>query len=205
MASEVYFGSEASKFGFDAKVTYEAALEWFESAELLGARKKYKLALLRGAIARGHLGWKLIPHPEVGAFWKAYGRLAEQIAPQLVMPIPKAEIPADSHFIRFRPAIFPPTVSLWHKVGYGHVDLQFAGMGDKLTDMEQLYRQFLLPIMRIERASKSAVIRIRIDPLDITTATFPTCEASIRKGIETAAVLLDWYGTLRSTGDAHAT
>lgn len=120
------------------------------------------------------------------------------------MPVPKGEIPADSHFVRFRPAILAPNVSLWHKVAYGHVDLQFAGMGDKLSDMEQLYRQSLLPSMRIERAAKSAVIRVRVDPVDMTTAAFPTCEASIRKGIETAAILLDWYRT-RSTADAHPT
>ena len=204
MAPEVYFGSEASNFGFDAKVTYEAALGWFESAELLGPRREYKLALLRGAIERGRLGWKLIPHPAVGAFWQAYWRLADQIAPQLAMPVPKVEIPADSHFIRFRPAILPPNVSLWHKVAYGHVDLQFSGMGDRLIEIEQLYRPSLLPSMRIEKAAKSAVIRVLIAPIDMTTATFPNCEAEARKGIETAAELLDWYRTLPSMGEASA-
>lgn len=203
MAPEVYFGNEASAFGFDAKVTYEAALAWFEQAQL-GARKDYKIAMLRGAIDRGRLGWKLVPHRGVSEFWQAYWQLCEQIAPQLSMPVPKNEIPADSHFIRFRPALLPASVSLWHKVGYGHVDLQFAGMGDRLAEMEQLYRSSLLRSMRIEKAAKSAVVRIRVDSVDMTVGAFSNSETSIRQGIEAAVLLLDWYSKVQQPAAAVA-
>ncbi|MCL4774035.1 MAG: PD-(D/E)XK nuclease family protein [Burkholderiaceae bacterium] len=196
MAPEVYFGDEGSAFGFDARVTYEDALAWFEQAEI-GARKDYKLAILRNAIDRGRLGWKLVPHHGVSDFWKAYWELCEQIAPQLSMPVPRAEIPADSHFIGFKPAFLPAGVSLWHKVAYGHVDLQFAGMGDKLAEMEQLYRSSLLPSMRIEKAAKSAVIRVRVEPVDMTVAVFSSAETSIRQGIQAATLLLDWYSKVQ--------
>lgn len=198
MAPEVYFGNESSAFGFDAKVTYEVALEWFEQAQL-GARKDYKLAILRGAIERGRLGWKLVPHRGVSDFWRAYWQLSEQIAPQLSMPVPKGEIPADSHFIRFRSALLPASVSLWHKVAYGHVDLQFAGMGDRLAEMERFYRSSLLPSMRIEKAAKSAVIRVRVEPIDMTTAAFSRSETSVRQGIEAAVLLLEWYSKVQQT------
>jgi len=204
MAPEVYFGEEAGSSGFDAKVTYESALSWFSASDRKSDRTEYKLALLRGAINRGRLGWKLVPHPSVSQFWQAYWQLAEKIAPQLSMPVPRKEIPADSHFIRFRPATLPPKVSLWHKVGYGHVDLQFSEMGDRLAEMERLYRAALLPSMRIEKAAKSAVIRVRVDPVDMTRATFADCEASIRKGIETATLLLDWYGKIKQPANATA-
>lgn len=197
IAPEVYFGNESSAFGFDAKVTYEAALAWFEQAQL-GARKGYKLAMLRGAIDRGRLGWKLVPHRGVSEFWRAYWQLCEQIAPQLSMPVPKGEIPADSHFIRFRPAILPDSVSLYHKVGYGHVDLQFAGMGDRLAEIEQLYRSSLQPSMRIDKAAKSAVVRVRVAPVDMTTAAFSSARGAIRQGIEAAVLLLDWYSKVQS-------
>jgi hypothetical protein len=192
MAPEVYFGGEDSAFGFDARVTYEGALAWFEQTEI-GARKDYKMAILRGAIDRGRRGWKLVPHRGVSDFWRAYWKLCEQIAPQLSMPVPKAEIPGDSHFIGFRPALLPAGVSLWHKVAYGHVDLQFAGMGDKLAELEQLYRSSLLPSMRVEKAAKSAVIRVRVEPVDMTATAFSNAETSIRQGIQAASLLLDWY------------
>lgn len=196
VAPEVYFGDNGSAFGFDAKVTYDDVLAWFEQATI-GVRKDYKLAILQGAIDRARRGWKLVPHYGVSDFWRAYWELCEEIAPELSMPVPKAEIPAESHFIGFRPAVLPAGVSLWHKVAYGHVDLQFAGMGNKLAEMEQLYRPLLLPSMRIERAAKSAVIRVRVEPVDMTAVTYRDAVELIRKGIEAASFLLEWYSMVR--------
>ena len=201
MAPEVYFGDEGTAFGFDAKVTYEGALAWFKQTEI-GARKDYKLAILRGAIDRARRGWKLVPHRGVSDFWRAYWELCEEIAPQLSMPVPKAEIPADSHFIAFRTSLLPAGVSLWHKVAYGHVDLQFEGMGERLSEMEQLYRSLLLPSMRIERAAKSAVIRVRVNPVDMATTSFSNAETFIRRGIEAAILLLGWYSEVQKVAAA---
>ena len=193
MAPEVYFGDETENFGFEAKVTYESTLTWFACTERMNERTAYKLELLRGAIERGRQGWKLIPHKNVTELWHAYSHLAEQIAPQLAMPVPKKEIPATSSFIKFRPAALPANVKLFHKIEHGYVDLQFSGRGKNLPEMERLYRTHLLPNMRIEKAAQSAVIRVRIDKVAITTATFDSCEAVFRKGIETAVTLLEWY------------
>lgn len=193
LAPQVYFAEEDNDLGFNATVAYEELLDWFAAAGHLGRRREYKLTLLRNAIDRGRAGWTLVPHPQVGEFWLAYWRVAERIAPQLAMPLPKAEIPASSNFILFRPADLPRSVSLMHKVTYGNVDLQFAGMGERLAEMEEQYRQFLLPSMRIERANKSAVIRIRVEPADMTTTAFCDCEGTMRKGIEAAVILMEWY------------
>ena len=195
MAPEAYFGDEPQAFGFDVKLSYESALAWFEQADV-GDRKQFKLAMLQAAIERGRLGWKPTPNSAVREFWQAYWKLCERLAPQLAMPVPKSEIPAQSHFILFRPAVLPANVSLWHKVAYGHVDLQFVGMGERLAEMEQLYRPSLLPSMRIEKAAKSAVIRVRVEPVDMTTAPFSSAENSMRKGIEAAVLLAEWYSKL---------
>lgn len=201
MAPEVYFGDENSTCGFDARVTYEFLLSWFEKSDI-GMRKDYKLTILRGAIDRSRKGWKLVPHKGVSHFWKSYWDLSEKIAPQLSMPLPKPEIPADSHFIVFKPASLPEGVSLLHKVGYGHVDLQFAGMGNALLEMEQLYRPYLLQSMRIEKAGKSAVIRLRVEPIDMKTTLFTKAEALVQKGIESASLLLEWFTSIQcSIGD----
>lgn len=194
LAPEVYFGDEASYFGFDAAITYENILSWFELADIGSSRKAYKVELLRGAIDRGRQGWKLIPDPIVTEFWQSYRSLADQIAPELAMPIPKKEIPARSSFIRFRPAALPSTVSLLHKFAHGYVDLQFTGMGSKLLQLEDRYRAYMLPSMRIEKAAESAVIRILVDPIIITAnAAFSDYEASVREALEAALTLYRWY------------
>lgn len=197
MAPEIYFGDEAETYGFDAKVTYESMLTWFSAAERAGPRTDYKLMLLRTAIDRGRSGWQLVPHPRVGEFWRSYWQLAERIARHLSMPVPKRDIPAQSHFIVFRPVSLPPGVKLIHKVAYGHVDLEFSNMGERLGELGRLYGAILPPGTRIEKAAKSAVIRARIDPLDMTQADFSANEAVVRKGIETAALLLDWFTKTR--------
>src|SRR3989442_15516714 len=109
------------------------------------------------------------------------------------MPRPKEVIPAGSHFLWFHPASLPSTISLGHKVLYGHVDLQFKGMRNHLPELEHLYRGSLLSSMRIEKAGQSAVIRICVDPIDMTCTQFEACAATVRNGIEAAVMLLDWY------------
>jgi hypothetical protein len=203
MAPQVYFGEEPENYGFDARITYETVLGWFSASERASPRTDYKLTLLRAAIDRGRSGWQLVPHPNVGQFWRSYWQLAEQIARQLSMPVPKSEIPAGSHFIVFRPAALPANVKLKHKVGYGHVDLEFREMGDRLAEMERLYGAALPTGARIEKAAKSAVVRTRVDAIDITRADFAANEAVVREGIETAASLLDWYTKMHPSPKAN--
>ena len=202
MAPECYFGDDADNYGFEAKIAYEDVLSWLAAPERTSARTEYKVALLRAAIERGRAGWQLVPHPKVGEFWRSYWQLADRVARHLSMPLPKGEIPAGSHFIVFRPLALPKSVKLKHKVGYGHVDLEFRGMGNRLEEMERLYGRSLPSGARIEKAAKSAVVRIRVEPIDMTNADFRTSEALARKGIETAASLLDWYTKAHRSSDA---
>jgi len=140
MAPQIYFGDEDENYGFDAKISYEAVLRWFSAGERKEPRTEYKLKLLQGAIKRGRSGWQLVPHAEVSRFWQSYWQLAMALAPQLSMPRPKQSIPAGSHFIVFRPAALPPNVTLKHKVAYGHVDLEFQNMGDRLAELYHSYQ-----------------------------------------------------------------
>lgn len=195
VAPEAYFREEEDNYGFDVRVTYESVLDWFKSADHLRNRQIYKIKLLNDAIDRGRSGWILVPDSRIGEFWRFYWNLAEKVAPQLQMSPPKKEIPIGSHFIRFCPPILPPELSLLHKVRYGNVDLQFAGMSDKLADMERIYREYLIPPMRIEKAAQSAVIRMRVDRIDMTSP-FEDSEAVARKALESALKLLEWYSNL---------
>lgn len=192
MAPAIYFGDDDDNYGFDAKVPYEDVLTSLEISEHAKPRTDYKVALLRAAIERGRAGWQLIPHPSVGAFWRSYWQLADQIAPHLSMPVPKNEIPARSHFIVFHPPALPTDVKLKQKVGHGHVDLEFRGMGRRLAEMGLKYGRTLPTGARIEKAAKSAVVRTGVDPVDMTNADFGASEALVRRGIETTASLLDW-------------
>jgi hypothetical protein len=196
IAPERYFRDATDTYGFDAKVRYEDILRWFAAMAPDSPRTHYKRALLRVAITRGRSGWQPVPHPRVSQFWRSYWELATAIAPQLSMPVPKPEYPAGSHFIFFRPAALPAQIKLRHKVGYGHVDLEFRGMGHRLADMDRLYGKALPPNTHMEKAAKSVVIRARVEPVDMVHDDFATSEPMMRKGIEAAAQLLEWYLTV---------
>jgi hypothetical protein len=65
-------------------------------------------------------------------------------------------------------------------------------MGNKIAELEQRYGNRLAGGMEIERASKSAVIRLRVPEIDIM-ADFSKSKDAVRKALRAALKLLDWY------------
>ncbi|HWO89883.1 MAG TPA: PD-(D/E)XK nuclease family protein [Gemmatimonadales bacterium] len=191
IAPNEYFPDDSDTLGFDRRISYEALLRWFDSASQLGPRGRYKQVLLQHALDRGRRGWQLVPDEVTTAFWRRYWELANSLAPQLQMPAP-SEKPATSAFIRFKPAALPPTVELLHKVPHGNVDLQFSGMADRLAELHRQFGGQLRHGMRIERAFKSAVVRISVPRVDVR-APFLESEPALREALAAAADLLDWY------------
>ncbi len=175
--------------GFDRALSYEAVLAALSSGSGEDARRRYKLYLLRRAIDEAN-----VPGPPDAAatrFWREYWELSRTIAPELHMPEP-GEKPATSNFIRFDPAELGPEVELIHKVPYGHVDLQFGGAAAKLAMLRDDHRAHLDRDMRIERAHKSVVIRIRVKKTHVR-APFSEAEVAATEAFAAAQRLLEWY------------
>ena len=192
IAPSAYFPDETETFGFDHRLTHEVILAWFEgSDDTLGPRARYKSALLTGAINRGGAGWQLIPDEAATDFWYRYWNEAKTIAADLRMPRPSAK-PAGSGFIRIKPLGLPRGVQLLHKVRYGNVDLQFAGKGDRVAELEAQYGAQLPSDARIEQAAQSAVVR-RTVPLIDMSAPFVECQEAVRSSLKAALELLAWY------------
>lgn len=177
--------------GFDARLSYEAIREWFEKRSPIDARARYKLQLLDAAIKRGGTGWTLVPNESATSFWRRYWQLASAIAPRLQMPPPGPK-PANSHFIRFRPVILGARVELVHKVAYGNVDLQFAGMAMQAGHFAAQHSHTLEPGMQIARARKSLVVRVSVPPA-VVEAPFESSEPAVRDALNAATRLLTWY------------
>jgi hypothetical protein len=177
--------------GFDARLSYEAIREWFDNRSAADARAKYKLHLLEVAIERGASGWSLVPSMSATDFWMRYWRLASEVAPQLQMPVPSIK-PATSGFIRFRPIALGAGVELLHKVPYGNVDLQFAGMATRAAQFAAEYSDMLGAGMQIAPANKSLVVRISVSPAAVE-APFESSETAVRAALRAATSLLEWY------------
>jgi hypothetical protein len=191
VAPKAYLPDGNDAGGFDYWVSHDEILEWFEAAGGSDQRAQYKCALLARAIDRGKAGWRLVPDKAVTEFWQRYWEVARAVAPTVRMPRPSKK-PASSCFVYFRPTGLHKGVSLIHKVVYGNIDLQFSG---KAGDIEALERGFATPRerdMSLEAAGKSAVVRIRVAPIDMTVP-FSSSEPAVQEGLRAAVRLVEWY------------
>ncbi len=189
VAPQAYFPNELK--GFDARVNYEVLCEWFEHHSLLGERTRYKLSLLQSAIEKGTTGYQMIADAPVTNFWTAYWTLLQEIAPELDMEEPGNK-PAGSTFIYFRGFDLPKGVSLCHKLTHGYIDVQFARMGERVSELKTQYSPYLTDKMKMTQAGKSAVIRLHVPQLSIAE-TFESQQENVIQGIEAAKQLLKWY------------
>jgi len=194
VAPRAYLGGRSAK-GFDADLSYEEIAEWFSAAENIGIRRQYKIALLRLAVEKGKIGYLAVEDRAVSEFWHEYWQCANQHAPELQMdrPRPKA---AGSGFVYFRPHGLPPSVQVVHKLTDGFVDLQFARMGERISDLRLTYEAILPAGARIERAHKSGVIRVDVPKLNANLAFLEQREIVI-SGITTTGKLVSWFLNLR--------
>jgi hypothetical protein len=198
VAPEAYLGPEGELHGFDARVSYESIREWFDSQCDLGPRRTYKTLLLTSAIEKSVLGYQLIEDQAVTDFWRSYWHTANRVAPLLQMREP-GQKPASAGFVHFRPPGFPKDVGVVHKLMFGFVDLQFAGMGERVAELLGRYGGQLGEGMRIVRASKSGGVRLEVPKLR-TTEAFSGQEADVERGMLAAKRLVEWFLEVSSDG-----
>jgi len=193
VAPKTYLGHDQDLKGFDHVLSYEAIMDWFSSSEATIKRYLVKQKLLSGAIDKATLGYQPDEDLSVSSFWHSYWELSSELAEELRMPEPLSK-PSAAKFIRFNPEELSKEVKLIHKLSHGNMDLQFSGMGGRLSELKAKFISKLDPDMLITRAGKSGVLRIKVPVLDITM-DFQVQEENARKGIVCAQRLLNWYKT----------
>lgn len=188
---ERYFGKGHSLKGFDARVMYEEIRDWFARSQGMGPRKRYKCDLLTAGIEKGTVGYQVVADAPVTAFWRQYWELTLRIVPELEMQEPIGK-PARAGFVKFYPVSLPRGVSLVHKLGKGYVDLQFSGMGKRLSELRSKFGDYVEPGMEFKQATKSGAIRLDVPKLH-TGFDFPPQEDNARQGLAAAQRLLAWF------------
>ena len=185
-APAAYFSTERK--GFDARIDYEKARDWIEESNLPPGRRRYKAALLNEAIGKSSSG--AIADPHVTEFSQEYWRHCMEIAPELGMRDPGPRL-AKSRFIFFRDADIPEGLSLKHKTYHGFFDLEFSGKGGATGRMRIEYGHLLSEGMRIDRAGKSAVIRICVPSMSVARAFSEQKDAAL-EAWKAGRRLLQW-------------
>jgi len=152
---------------FDYIIEYEKIKDWYIKQKSLRERGRYKAGLLKLAIEKSRRGYRPIRDEKTASFWKKYWRLANRISPELGMKEPKDDIPIGSSFIIFKPKGMKRGLSLVHKTEKGFADLELSGKGSMLNSLTKEYSHLLGKRMSVEKAYKSAVIRIHVDKLNM--------------------------------------
>lgn len=196
VAPTVYLGSSsADSLGFQAHLSYEAIITWFDQQVSLGQRAIYKTTLLGAAIEKATLGYQPSEDVAVSDFWRSYWLLAAREAPELEMQEPGPK-PAGSTFIYFRPPVLEFDTYIVHKMTYGNLDLQFYRMGTRLSDLRARFGPCLESGMSLQRAHQSAVIRLKVPKLN-PGLSFDEQLAHIRICLEQGKRLLQWYQSVK--------
>jgi hypothetical protein len=188
VAPERYFPGDTKDF--DARLNYEEIRDFIVGSQLSEGRKRYKTALLTGAIEKSSSGYQMIADAAVSDFWLDYWRLSLEVAPELRLDRPDNK-PAGAGFVYFYQAGLPKGAVLVHKLPHGFFDLQFASMGSKLKEMHQAFDKRLQAGMTIEKAAKSASIRLQVPALSTADPLERQRDAAIQ-GFEAGKRLLDW-------------
>lgn len=157
-----------------------------------GLRARYKAELITAAIKKAQDGYTPKVDLEVSDFWQEYWKVAERQARELRMPQPGPK-PARAGFIRFDPLELPSRVELIHKVRLRRVDLEFAGFGKRLQELQRVYGAFLEQNMTIQRASGSGAIRIMVEKIN-PKLPFKLQTEKVSAAIGAAQALLEWFG-----------
>jgi hypothetical protein len=104
------------------------------------------------------------------------------------MPEP---VPRSGGFVHLYPACRPEGVELVHKMAYGHVDIQFKRMANRLPDINAAFRQHLLPGMTVEKAGGAAAIRTTVPQLLIELDFAPQAD-NVRKCLTATKQVVAW-------------
>ncbi len=187
-APAYYLNTTSSTSFFDSEISYEELVLWFKSQ--IPANAEYKIYLLGAAIEKSSKGYNLIEDGPVSSFWLNYWEVAQKEAPELLMKQPKGK-PAGAGFVHFYPMELPKGIHIIHKLTFGVVDLEIAGGAKCILEIKQQLSSFLAPSMQIERAAKSAVVRVNVSCLD-PAITFSKQSEEAFEGISEAKRLLAW-------------
>ena len=186
LAPELYLQKEQDSQTYDAVLSYEVIVEWFNNKVNVDSRSAYKSFLLNEAIEQNRRGYTVKPDEKVTEFWQKYWELAYFEAPELEMKKPGIK-PAKSDWPEFRPNNLNKSFVIVHKLQRGHIDLQITGGAEKIEDIQALLVNIDAEVVK---TGKSASVRMFIEPID-RFQSFEEQKEQVLKGLHSAVKLLN--------------
>jgi hypothetical protein len=192
LAPRAYIERHVECANADAQITYEDVASFFRENDHT-PRGKYRAAFFQSAAPRGASAYVKIQDEVTNDFWNKAYLLARNEFPILEMRQPN--FASHANWIIFRPADFPPRVSVDLKGRFGFVDLSFSRLHrDRLAEVASVH---LTSGLNIQQASKSAVIRQHCAPF-VVTSQFDKARPMIKEGFIKCKTAIEFFRANRA-------
>ena len=165
LAPKRYLDSQSPAASFQAKISYEQLTHWLHTGQRESARSEYRVKLLAMAIEQNRRGYSPKVDERVSRFFRGYWQVASREFPELEMREPK-DRPAGSTWAEFKPRGLEKGRHLRHKIEVGRVDLEIAGAGSDVVQLQARHQALLPDDTEIVAAAKSAALRIQVPVVD---------------------------------------
>jgi hypothetical protein len=187
VAPAKYVGADSNLLGFQRHISYDAILDWYRDHDE-SPRSLYKCEILKLALERRTIGYKLVADSAATSFWDEYWQLASSVAPELEMKQPGEKGKGSG----WGYLCVQPGLQIINKLARGFVDMHVTGYADGNVEFKRRYIPLLDSDIRIAPAGKSPVIRINVQPVPLETP-FTACTSVALDGIRAGSRLLSWY------------
>jgi len=185
VAPDMYLQKSSDSQCYDSRVSYEEIQQWFLTARVDDLRGAYKAKLVEEAITQNRRGYTFVTDQQVSQFWIQYWQFATSKYPELEMKRPGNK-PSNADWPVFKPVNLNKRFSIVHKLSRGDLDLQISGaatvlnlLKERITDVD----------ISVEKANKSAAVRIKVPPIDCHQP-FDSQVAAAEQGMTAAVRLL---------------
>lgn len=194
VAPERYLQQVRGSERYDFTISYEEVREWYRLTGPDSPRNQYKIRLLDEAIEQNRRGYTAVPHPAVTEMYHRYYDLVQEKSPELRMRRPDS-VPAKSDWVRFFPDGLSDEMVLRHKFGFGRVDLEIKGYGDRVEELRAANASLLSDGMDVLQTSKSASICVFVPTVD-RFGGFDAQRADVEEALAAALRLLKLAGSV---------
>ncbi len=155
---------EAQKYGIH--ISYEECLEYFKAKA--DTRCEFKAQQIEQAINKQKHGYQVIENSAVTRFWREYIEYQKEHYPELILRDKGDVKGSKATWVTFHTS--NPKIKIYHKSEKGCVDLEFAGLGNKLAELKSLIISSVGKLwdngMDVWKTDKSAVLRVRVPEID---------------------------------------
>lgn len=172
---------------YDSQLSYESIIGWLNKNSQ-DNRGKFKVYMLKEAIEQNRRGYHQIRDPKTTAFHYAYYKYAGRNYPELEMKEPIHRASGQS-WIEFCPRKFKKKIKIVHKggEGWGFVDLQFNGYGNRMDYVKKILNEnrLLKKEMELEPTGKSVSLRINT-PTFYPLLSFESQKRKVKQSLDVA-------------------